>query len=67
MMKAPRLATNPSANFVEAGKGGPLSLSFVLGVSPSSYQIEGAVQSDGRGHGFWDSYCNVAGRIGAPF
>ena len=34
MMKASRLAINPSVNLVEAGKGSPASLSFVLGVSP---------------------------------
>jgi beta-glucosidase len=36
---------------------------FVWGVSTSSYQIEGAAQSDGRGPSVWDGFCRVPGRI----
>ena len=36
---------------------------FVWGVSTSSYQIEGAVNTDGRGPTIWDTFCEVAGNI----
>jgi beta-glucosidase len=36
---------------------------FLWGVSTSSFQIEGAAQSDGRGDSIWDTYCRQQGRI----
>lgn len=36
---------------------------FVWGVSTASYQIEGAVNQDGRGPSMWDTYCREPGRI----
>jgi len=36
---------------------------FIWGVSTSSYQIEGAVQADGRGPSVWDTYCRSPGHI----
>jgi beta-glucosidase len=36
---------------------------FVWGAASSSYQIEGAVNEDGRGMSIWDMFCRQPGRI----
>ncbi|MFC6287137.1 GH1 family beta-glucosidase [Nocardioides sp. GCM10027113] len=36
---------------------------FRLGTSTASYQIEGAVDEDGRGPSVWDTFCAEPGRI----
>ena len=36
---------------------------FAYGVSTASYQIEGAVDEDGRGRSIWDTFCAEPGRI----
>lgn len=36
---------------------------FVWGVSTAAYQIEGAVEEDGRGPSSWDAFCAEPGRI----
>jgi beta-glucosidase len=36
---------------------------FVWGASTSSYQIEGAVEADGRGKSIWDVFSHTPGRI----
>lgn len=36
---------------------------FVWGVSTSAYQIEGAVDADGRGQSIWDTFCAEPNRI----
>ena len=36
---------------------------FLWGASTSAYQIEGAVDEDGRGRSIWDTYSHTPGRI----
>lgn len=36
---------------------------FIWGASTSSYQIEGAVDADGRGKSIWDVFCHTPGHI----
>ncbi|HSE08104.1 MAG TPA: GH1 family beta-glucosidase [Nocardioidaceae bacterium] len=36
---------------------------FVFGASTAAYQIEGAVDEDGRGRSVWDTFCGEPGRI----
>ena len=37
--------------------------SFIWGTATSSYQIEGAIQTDGRGESIWDTFCRVPSAI----
>ena len=40
-----------------------LPAGFAFGASTASYQIEGAVDEDGRGTSVWDTFCAEPGRI----
>ncbi|HET7304746.1 MAG TPA: GH1 family beta-glucosidase [Segeticoccus sp.] len=40
-----------------------LPAGFVFGTATASYQIEGAVDVDGRGRSIWDTFCAEPGRV----
>ena len=37
--------------------------SFLWGVATASYQVEGAVEADGRGKSIWDTFSHTPGRV----
>lgn len=40
-----------------------LPKNFLWGFATASYQIEGAVEQDGRGPANWDVFCKIPGKI----
>ncbi|MGH6670953.1 MAG: GH1 family beta-glucosidase [Xanthobacteraceae bacterium] len=47
----------------QAAAAGAFPADFIWGASTSCYQIEGAVDADGRGKSIWDVFCHTPGRI----
>src|SRR5918911_5725363 len=45
-----------------AGTSGRFPNDFVWGVATASYQIEGAVNEDGRGPSIWDTFSHTPGK-----
>ena len=41
----------------------PFPADFVWGAATASYQIEGAVDEDGRGESVWDRFCATPGKV----
>lgn len=47
---------------MDSGKS-TLPPDFVWGFATAAYQIEGAVDEDGRGPSIWDTFCQIPGKI----
>lgn len=59
------MTTNTSAPGADDYRGSGLQFpkSFVFGSATASYQIEGAVNEDGRGPSIWDTFSHTPGRV----
>ncbi|PSO19206.1 GH1 family beta-glucosidase [Bradyrhizobium sp. MOS003] len=58
-----RAAENDEAASTERHLPAPFPKDFLWGTATSSYQIEGAVNEDGRGKSIWDTFSHTAGKI----
>src|SRR5882762_8276768 len=58
-------APTDAAAQAASGRPGPASFpkDFVWGTATSAYQIEGAVNEDGRGRSIWDTFAHTPGKI----
>ena len=57
------LTTRAGAAGSETPAAAPFPKDFLWGTATSSYQIEGAVDEDGRGKSIWDIFSHTPGKI----
>src|SRR5689334_4944238 len=60
----PAAALDKAAAALGQRGNAPFPSGFVWGTATSSYQIEGAVNEDGRGPSIWDIFSHTPGKIG---
>src|SRR5438445_10160628 len=56
-------ADGKSKRVKDRGAPAPFPKDFVWGTATSAYQIEGAVNEDGRGRSIWDTFSHTPGKI----
>jgi beta-glucosidase/6-phospho-beta-glucosidase/beta-galactosidase len=56
-------ARDPAAACHFGTRASNMTDSFLWGTATAAYQIEGAVQEDGRGPSIWDTYSKIPGKI----
>jgi beta-glucosidase len=58
-----KAADKAAENEPPVDRHAPFSTNFLWGTATSSYQIEGAVDEDGRGKSIWDTFSHTPGKI----
>ncbi|HZA32853.1 MAG TPA: family 1 glycosylhydrolase, partial [Propionibacteriaceae bacterium] len=59
----PGTGTPTNTGMERTQETGRLPDEFLLGFATAAYQIEGAVNEDGRGRSIWDEFCERPGAI----